>query len=229
MPGHRAAEAHGIAGGHAARQADGQAAIEGIARAGGLDHRPDLERPTSSEPPGVCSSAPFSPSVMHARRRRPWRAGCRRPPRASSRDDTSSRSALGLGLVGRDIVAERVERSSTGMAAGAGLRIGGHAGRAWRSPAPGMAASIGCSSWVTKTPADRISSALRVDIGGRDQRGSARRDDDGVVAGDLLDKDIGSPGVALGRLDDGRLRRRPAAQVAAPCRRRDRGRAASGR
>ena len=44
-----------------------------------------------------------------------------------------------------------------------------------------------------------------VDVLRRDQRGRARRDDDRVVAGALLQEDVGRAGIALGRHGDRRL------------------------
>ena len=184
---------------------------------------------TSSEPPAVWSSAPLSPSVMHARRRHPWRAGWRRRARASSRVSTRRPGQfLGLGLVGGDVVAERDRCASAARPAGAGLRmVVTPAARAISSATAGRLDRL--LELGDEDAGRRDQLGVPVDVGGRDQRGSAGRDDDGVFAADLLDEDVGGPGVAFRRLDDDGTDARLRPGRPAPCRRRDRGRGASGR
>ncbi len=116
----------------------------------------------------MCSSAPVSPSVMIAA----LDAACEQRRRAALRASSTechlhAGQHFGLGLVRRDIVAER-EDAIVERARGRRIEDRRRAPRRAISSAR-TAASSGCSSCVTKTLAEPIRPALAIHVGRRDQ------------------------------------------------------------
>ena len=174
MPADGAAEAHRRAGSMPRASAGGEAAVEGVARPGRLDHRPGADRRHQLRAPAPREAArPARPSVITAAPTPRAISRLRRRPRLARRPPTAQAGQLlGLGLVRGDVVAEREHARPAARAPGAGFRIVvTPAARAISSPR--SAASSGCSSWVTKTDALRRSAppARR----GRRARSSPRR------------------------------------------------------
>ena len=152
---------------------------------------------TSAERPCPWSSAPALAERHHHRADAPLAQPLGRRPRRLDVADRHAGQRLGLGLVRRDVVAEREHRVVGSSRPGAGFRI-------VVTPLPraiSSAAHRRVQRLLELGDEDRRAGdqpRLRVEVGGRDGGRGPGADDDGVVAGGLLDEDVGGAGVAVG-------------------------------